>query len=97
MRAALGSWLLQMCALTRQKGDGHSTRLTIRLEGTTPNSTAMLPFTLNLHRKTGWSNVVRSDTSSLGPILCRETVMTDPAGLVSEVKPAVDQRKVSAA
>ena len=48
----------------------------------------MLPFTLNLHRKTGWSNVVRSDTSSLGPILCRDTVLTDPAGLVSEVKPA---------
>lgn len=36
--------------------------------GTTPNSTAVLPRTASRQRKTGWSAVDKSDTSSFGPI-----------------------------
>lgn len=50
--------------------------LTCRHRGTTPNSTAVLPRTTRRQRRTGWSAVDTSETSSLGPmpssLMCRK-------------------------
>ena len=46
-----------------------------------PNSTAMLPVTLSLHRNTFLSDVVTSETSSLGPSrFCRDIERMGPSG-----------------
>lgn len=61
--------------------------------GTTPNSTAMLPRILNRHRKIGLSKVPQSDTNNLGPGRNGSDTELIPApGLLTAVKPAKHTR-----
>lgn len=61
--------------------------------GTTPNSTAMLPQILNRHRKIGLSKVPQSETNNLGPGRSgSDTELIPASGLLTVVKPAKHTR-----